>query len=654
MSEKTTLFRMLQQLGLAIVVLIAVASGIATAATITVTSTSDSGPKSLRQALANATDGDTINITTKGTLTLFSGELIVDKSVNIHGPGAARLNISGGGNSRVFHVTPEAIVTISDLTISNGSVSTDFGDYLTSAGGGIFSDHASLTLTNCVISGNSAFIGGGVFSDSQFYGRATLEINGSTVRDNSARYGGGVFSGGGFVNTGPSGDAILQINSTSISNNSASVGGGIFNDGFDGSSTLTLTNSFISVPAPSSDRLIAFGTAIYNNGDSGVATATLTHCTVTGKPFEFGSEGTTGIYNDGSSSVSPGNASMTITDSAVTGNSGFGGGGIVSGGSAIVALTNSTVSLNAGPGLTNLLGNATVNSSNISHNGIGISNQVGTLTLNNSIVSENSDGFFGGIFNLSGSATLNRSTVVGNAGRGISNDCAVLNINASSVSSSGGVGVESICTHDQLSSTATLRNSTVSENAGGGLFNYGGEGSAATFTLINSTVSSNTGIGIYTSGVDGGSGSLVLKNSTLSGNVLPPGFGASGIQNISLGGSATVELTDTIIDASGSIGSTGTVISHGYNLSSDSAGGFLNGPGDLINSDPMLGPLKNNGGLTKTHALLSGSPAIDAGDPNFDANAFDPPLLYDQRNSPGFLRVVNGRIDIGAFESKRP
>jgi len=58
----------------------------------------------------------------------------------------------------------------------------------------------------------------------------------------------------------------------------------------------------------------------------------------------------------------------------------------------------------------------------------------------------------------------------------------------------------------------------------------------------------------------------------------------------------------------------------------------------------MLGPLQDNGGSTFTHELLSGSPAINAGDPSFT-----PPPDYDQRG-PGFPRVVNGRIDIGAFE----
>jgi hypothetical protein len=111
-----------------------------------------------------------------------------------------------------------------------------------------------------------------------------------------------------------------------------------------------------------------------------------------------------------------------------------------------------------------------------------------------------------------------------------------------------------------------------------------------------------------------------------------------------------------LADASGQniYNDSGTVTSHGYNLSSDAAGGFLTGSGDQINTDPLLGPLQDNGGPTMTHALLLHSPAIDAGDPNFDPNAFIPPLLNDQRNGPGFLRVVNGRIDIGAFESRHP
>ena len=84
--------------------------------------------------------------------------------------------------------------------------------------------------------------------------------------------------------------------------------------------------------------------------------------------------------------------------------------------------------------------------------------------------------------------------------------------------------------------------------------------------------------------------------------------------------------------------------SNGYDLSSDNGGGYLNGPGDQINTDPLLGPLQDNGGPTLTYALLPGSPAIDAGDPNFT-----PPPWYDQRG-PDFWRLRNGHVDIGSFE----
>src|SRR5205814_2506632 len=109
-----------------------------------------------------------------------------------------------------------------------------------------------------------------------------------------------------------------------------------------------------------------------------------------------------------------------------------------------------------------------------------------------------------------------------------------------------------------------------------------------------------------------------------------------------------VQLGDTILKA-GLSGANiyndgGTIISHGYNISSDNGGGFLTGPGDQTNTDPLLGPLQNNGGPTFTHALLPGSPAIEAGDPSFT-----PPPYYDQRG-PVFWRVRNDRIDVGSFE----
>ncbi len=90
------------------------------ATTIVVNNTNDNGPGSLRQALADANDGDTIDATgISGVITLTTGELLGDKSVTINGAGADLLAVDGNAASAVFHVTSIGPVTISDLTIRN-------------------------------------------------------------------------------------------------------------------------------------------------------------------------------------------------------------------------------------------------------------------------------------------------------------------------------------------------------------------------------------------------------------------------------------------------------------------------------------------------------------------------------------------------------
>jgi hypothetical protein len=143
------------------------------------------------------------------------------------------------------------------------------------------------------------------------------------------------------------------------------------------------------------------------------------------------------------------------------------------------------------------------------------------------------------------------------------------------------------------------------------------------------------GRGIY-------AGGGTISNCTFSDNYISYGGNAAGICN-----AGTLEIGNTILNAEppeNLFNNGGTITSAGHNLSSDDGGGYLNGPGDQINTDPMLGLLQDNGGRTFTHELLSGSPAIDAGDPNFT-----PPPFYDQRG-PDFYRIRNDRIDIGSFE----
>ena len=182
--------------------------------------------------------------------------------------------------------------------------------------------------------------------------------------------------------------------------------------------------------------------------------------------------------------------------------------------------------------------------------------------------------------------------------------------------------------------TLTVTNSTISGN---GAYYYGGgicSLADATLEVIDSTISGN---GTYYYGGGIAAVQVTVTNSTISGNS-PEGIAGLGGQMM---------IGDTILNA-GEFGVTipdgGTVTSLGYNLANDAGGGHLTGPGDQINTDPLLGPLQDNGGPTFTHRPYTGSPAIDAGNPTFT-----PPPVYDQRG-PGFDRIVNGRIDIGSIE----
>ena len=696
------------------------------AKTITVNSNADSGPGSLRAALTTAAPGDTININAKLTILLTSGELVVSKNLTIRGPGANGPTINGNGTSRVFHILPGTTVTIDGVTITNGRASLDVGAFTASAGGGIYSDHARLTVSNCTVSGNTARFGAGIFSSAKDGGSASLTVNNSTISNNAAHStrgfdgadGGGIFSGGGFFNTGPSGIATLTLTNTAVTGNSAEqAGGGVFNDGFAGSATLTITNSTLSGNSAADNfNDDALGGAIFNNGDSGIATLT-----IKGSTLSDNSANNLGgaVFNDGdgSSSVTPGTANMTVNNCTFSNNSAVigGGGGIYSFcgfGNTDVTLTNTDLTANVsgfsgGICFQNFLGDGTarltmtscvVRNNSASFEGGGIEIQDAMAIITNTTVSGNLAVLSGGGISIDdglpsaflSQVTFANCTISNNstedAGGGIFNkgtelDLIRCTIGGNSAQFGGGIFSEPGGGVDNINRNVTLENSTVSSNsavpqnnggAGGGIFNGAAGPSNATIELINSTVSGNSAVeggGIYNE-ADGSSedspgiGIVTVKNSTLSGNSATFGGGIFTVLPTGRFGIAPVDLANSIINA-GSSGENivamedGTITSSGYNLSSDAAGGdatigpggLLNGPGDIRNTDPLLGPLKNNGGPTMTHALLSHSPAIDAGDPNFNPYLFNPPLLYDQRG-PGFPRIVNARLDIGAFESK--
>jgi hypothetical protein len=204
---------------------------------------------------------------------------------------------------------------------------------------------------------------------------------------------------------------------------------------------------------------------------------------------------------------------------------------------------------------------------------------------------------------------------------------------------------------------------------GGGLTTTRTGNNSISFKMTNSTVSRNRADGaggLLVSGISTDVDSVI--NSTISGNVATLEFGGAVFGQIlamydttvafntagSYGGGGLIAegekliLQGTIIADNSPTGSMfaadldGTAVISGEGNLVKIVGSAMTLPNGTIRLDPQLGVLRNNGGPTQTHALMPGSPAIDAG--NNSAKA-----AYDQR-STGFPRTVGARQDIGAYE----
>ncbi len=274
----------------------------------------------------------------------------------------------------------------------------------------------------------------------------------------------------------------------------------------------------------------------------------------------------------------------------------------------------------------------------------------GTLTITNSVLSNNqtiptSGSVVGGALHNAGPLTITNTTIANNTVRG----------------EGGG-----IATTTGAAVIVTITGSTISGNTasvtGGGLGNGGGistTGNQGTINITNSTISGNradnNGGGAYFVTPGGGTGNVTLLNVTITNNTADNDNNGAGAGGGLAQNTAAVTLRNTIVagnfnstaatrdDVSGAV-----VASSSFNLIGDGTGasGISNGVNNnQVGSgaspiNPLLGPLTNNGGTTETHALLTGSPAIDTG-----SNALCP--ATDQR---GVSRPVNGVCDIGAYE----
>ncbi len=268
------------------------------------------------------------------------------------------------------------------------------------------------------------------------------------------------------------------------------------------------------------------------------------------------SGGSAGFYLPGGGDGVFNSGTLTLTNSRVSGNSGFYGGALYNGGT--LTLTHSTVSGNGTfPGY-----------------GVGMRN-IGTATLTHSTVSDNSGT---GVSN-SGTLTLINTTVSGNR----------------SIPVNGGIF---------NSGTLTLTNSTVSGNSGGGCGRCAGVGgihNRGTLTLTNSTVSGNTGD--YGGGVYNDGGTLTLARTLISGNrqcYLGYCSPSGEVENF---GGTVVTNNHNLFGHDGDAG----------------VAGFNPGPTDIVPNaalNAILRPLADNGGPTRTHALPVGSRALNASPAN--------------------------------------
>jgi hypothetical protein len=340
---------------------------------------------------------------------------------------------------------------------------------------------------------------------------------------------------------------------------------------------------------------------------------------------------------------------LSLNHSTVSNNSAYDGGGIYYTTTAVERIRNSTIAHNT----------AVDDGGGIYH---GLTGTGSTLIADGMLLSGNSASSGGGIWNnhkaIITNSTLSNNNALGSTaigGGAVLNFYSALNITSSVITgnsatgnSKGGGGIynqQGVLTVD---SSTIANNSTL--KSGGGLLNFG------TATFVNDTLAQNSGAnggGVYnTDGFGYGNGfKLIVDSSTIAGNTTSGKGG--GIDNVLVANITTVTMTNVIVAQNAA--STGNDISgpivptSDHNLVGDGNGssGLIDGVngnqvGFYQTIDPKLGPLQNNGGLTPTMALLVGSPALDAGN-----NTGAP--VWDQRGA-GYPRIVNGTIDIGAFE----
>ncbi|MGO9923686.1 MAG: choice-of-anchor Q domain-containing protein, partial [Isosphaeraceae bacterium] len=435
-------------------------------------------------------------------------------------------------------------------------------------------------------------------------GAGTITIDGSspsTPVTLNAGYGSRVFQ----IDSGV--QAVItnvNIENGDVTNNN---GGAIFNAG-----TLTVSNANVS------DSYASYGGGIENQGALTLSNVTLTSNNASSSGGAIDSTGT-----------------LTVNESTLTGNAAADGGAISSEG--MLTVNNSTFSSNgannSGGAISSFSAPATITGgfftgNNAAYGGV-LENNAGTVTLTSDTLSNNTATTAGGaIENDSGPLTLNNTTIAGNIiyngnGGGINNNGGTVTITNSTFSGNQLYSTGSGGAIENSGGTVTASNSTFFDNSAAALGGAIDNESGGKLSLTNATVSSNSADNSADKGggIENNGGTLSLQNTIVAGN-----YDNSGPD---IGGVITTDNGNNLL---------GTAVNNTTTIPTP-------GPNDVFSDTPMLGTLADYGGPTQTLALLAGSPAIGAG----NASATNP--ATDQRGLP---RVVNGSLDIGAFQTQPP
>jgi len=632
-------------------------------------------------------------------------------------------HILGAGDAIGGGVLNNGTLSLASSTIFSNSASSDGGGIVNngtliltdttimsntaSYGGGLRNGHSSttatITLANCLITGNQAFETAGILN------RGTLWITGGTISHNASTYEGAmnVIDGGGIAQI----SGTLIMTGTLVYSNTSYVGGGLSIYG--GVTRLT----GITVTQNTADMA---GGGLSNIGGSvSVIDSSIDHNTV-GGVFNNLSTGGAGVFNFGA---------LTLENSTVTANHVITGsaGGLLNWSDATIR--NSTIAANSAVTYTGgvlnaavmTLDNARINgntaqwaaglenreqltilggtiSGNTATAGVAGVYNAGALTATHLSVANNQDltGYGGGFQNrgiaqlvntqivnnsapvgwgagvmndaVQSQLTLDHVTIISNTGQaasGIYNNQGTITITANTIAHNvatagpgGGIlNATFISGPGPLYGSLQMDSSTVFDNRastqGGGIYN------AHILTITNSTLSDNragdSGGGLFSDAGYDPNPTAYLNNVTIADNQADSnndGVGKGGGVAILSG---TVSLRNTLIGVNTDLSSqapdcSGPLTSDRYNLVQNTAGCTLSGNlvGNITGQDPRLGSLQDNGGATWTQALLSGSPAIDAGNPSTPGSGLAACLAFDQRGVP---RPVGPRCDIGAFEA---